>query len=161
SVRIFNDEVASDPKALLQALEAERVTVVETVPSMLRAMLAETEGIAAPLRWMVVTGEALGPEICRTWKRSAGDRIRLLNAYGPTECSDDVTHYEIKQAPEDDVVRMPIGHALDNTQLYIVDREMGLAPVGVNGELLAGGVGVGRGYLNDPERTAVSFVPDP
>ena len=160
-VRIFNDEIASDPKGLLQALEAEAVTVAETVPSMLRAMLAETQSFASSLRWMVVTGEALAPEICRTWKRSVGDRIRLLNAYGPTECSDDVTHYEVKRAPEDHVARMPIGHALDNTHLYIVDREMGLVPAGVSGELFVGGAGVGRGYLNDAERTARSFVPDP
>jgi amino acid adenylation domain-containing protein len=171
-VRIFDDEVAIDPDALLSALERECVTVAETVPSMLRAML---EGIEAStgtgaqargetlsaLRWMVVTGDALGPELCRDWKRLAGDRIRLLNAYGPTECSDDVTHYEVRQSPAEHVVRMPIGRALANTRLYILDGEMGLAPLGVSGELYVGGDGVGRGYLNDARRTCVSFVPDP
>ncbi len=165
-VRIFADEVATAPKALLRALQTETVTVAETVPSMLRAMLEEIPELAngdllPALRWLVVTGEALGPEICRDWKQFVGDRIRLLNAYGPTECSDDVTHYEVKQTPGNHVVRMPIGRALSNTQLYLVDREMGLVPAGISGELYAGGVGVGRGYLYDARRTAESFVPDP
>jgi amino acid adenylation domain-containing protein len=166
-VRIFSDEVAADPRGLLDALETEAVSVAETVPSMLRAMLSQIHATAsvqdslAALRWMVVTGEALGPEICRVWKESVGDRIRLLNAYGPTECSDDVTHYEVKQTPGEHVVRMPIGRALSNTQLYIVDRQMGLVPTGASGELCVGGVGVGRGYMYDAERTAEHFVPDP
>jgi amino acid adenylation domain-containing protein len=189
-VRIFDDEVAVDPVGLLSALELEGVTIAETVPSMLHALLDEIEknsparteasarigsGAAptgetsgetsgetlAALRWMVVTGEALGPELCRDWKRLMGDRIRLLNAYGPTECSDDVTHYEVRESPAEHVVRMPIGRALGNTRLYILDREMGLAPVGVSGELYVGGAGVGRGYLYNARRTCESFVPDP
>ena len=163
-VRIFEDEVVADPKALLHALEQEAITIAETVPSLLRAILAEMQssgGTSMPLRtlrWMVATGEALPPEICDSWKQSVGDSVRLLNAYGPTECSDDVTHYEVKEALN---VRVPIGHALSNTKLYIVDREMGLVPVGVSGELYVGGAGVGRGYLYDAVRTASSFVPDP
>jgi acyl carrier protein len=90
-----------------------------------------------------------------------GDSVRLLNAYGPTECSDDVTHYEVKATLQEPAVRTPIGRALSNTKLYIVDRELGLVPVGVSGELCVGGAGVGRGYLYDAGRTANSFVPDP
>ncbi|HKV35211.1 MAG TPA: amino acid adenylation domain-containing protein [Pyrinomonadaceae bacterium] len=161
-VRIYNDEVVADPRALLQALETDAVSVVETVPSLLRALLAETRetGALPTLRWMLATGEALTPDVCRAWKQFAGDRIRLLNAYGPTECSDDVTHYEVRSAPDEQVVRMPIGRALANTQLYIVDREMQPVPVGVSGELCVGGDGVGRGYLHDTRRSAESFVPN-
>ncbi|HKR15459.1 MAG TPA: amino acid adenylation domain-containing protein [Pyrinomonadaceae bacterium] len=164
-VRIYNDETVADPQALLQALETDDVSIVETVPSLLRAMLAEmpetANSTALPsLRWMLATGEALAPEICRAWKQSVGDRIRLLNAYGPTECSDDVTHYEVKTSPADHVARLPIGCALANTRLYIVDRELQPVPVGVSGELLVGGAGVGRGYLYDTRRSAESFIPD-
>jgi amino acid adenylation domain-containing protein len=162
-VRVFDDEVVADPKALLHALEKESITVVETVPSLLRATLAEMQAsLGTPLRalrWMVATGEALAPEICEAWQHEVGESVRLLNAYGPTECSDDVTHYEVKRTVP--VVRVPIGRALSNTKLYICDRELGLVPVGVNGELCVGGAGVGRGYLYDAARTATSFVPDP
>ncbi len=161
-VRIFSDEVVADPKAFLHALESEKVSIVETVPSLLRAMLTEMRETSLPgLRWMLATGEALSPETCRVWKHCVGNRVRLLNAYGPTECSDDVTHYEVKSEPAEQVVRMPIGRALANTQLYTLDREMELVPVEVNGELFVGGTGVGRGYLYDARRTAESFVPDP
>ena len=163
-VRVFNDEVVADPKALLQALETEGITIAETVPSMLHALLEEAGNAATrlrALRWMVATGEALPPEICRVWQQAFGSRVRLLNAYGPTECSDDVTHYEVIDAPAEHATRVPIGHALNNTQLYILDRELGLVPAGVSGELFVGGAGVGRGYLNDARRTSESFVPDP
>jgi amino acid adenylation domain-containing protein len=161
-VRIYEDEVVADPRALLQTLEKDAVTVVETVPSLLRAMLLEAGDVPlSSLRWMLATGEALAPATCRAWKEGFGDRVRLLNAYGPTECSDDVTHYEVTSTPEDRLLRMPIGRALANTQLYILDRELQPVPVGVNGELCVGGVGVGRGYLYDTGRTAQSFIPNP
>lgn len=110
------------------------------------------------LKWLLLTGEALPPELCRRWvKRHEG--VRLLNAYGPTECSDDVTHYEITELPSE-LVRMPIGRAVNNMRVYVVDKHLQLTPVGVFGELLVGGVGVGRGYLNDGARTAEVFIPD-
>ena len=82
-VRIYHDEVVGDPTALLQVLEADSVTVAgETVPSILRAMLAEMAVEALPaLRWMLATGEALPPETCRAWKQSVGDHIRCQRVW--------------------------------------------------------------------------------
>src|SRR5258706_4773885 len=84
----------------------------------------------------------------------------MLNAYGPTECSDDVTHHAVRRASEADVLRMSIGRPVANMQTYILDERMEFVPLGVAGELYIGGIGVGRGYLNDAERTAASFVSD-
>jgi acyl carrier protein len=86
--------------------------------------------------------------------------VRLLNAYGPTECSDDVTHHEIREEPPQEQVWMPIGLGVRNTRLYVVDKQLELVPEGVLGELLVGGICVGRGYLDDGARTAEAFVPD-
>jgi hypothetical protein len=61
--------------------------------------------------------------------------------------------------PEDAAV-VPIGRPIDNVRLYVVDRHLGLSPLGVPGELCIGGASVGQGYVNDPERTAAAFVPD-
>ncbi|MCA1566202.1 MAG: FkbM family methyltransferase, partial [Acidobacteria bacterium] len=183
-VRIVSDEVAGDPAALLRLLRDERVTVLETVPSLLQQMVdelqasggasaeasAEAEAAQASsagrrlggLRWMVATGEALPPELCRRWSAATTKTgVRLLNAYGPTECSDDVTHYEVREAPGAGVVRVPIGRGVGNTRLYVVDAGMQVVAVGVEGELYVGGAGVGRGYLRDAARTAESYVPDP
>src|SRR6185503_9442831 len=158
-VEIFNDDVAMDGTRLLDAAARRGVTILETVPSLLRVML-ETPARTENLRWLLLTGEALPPQLCRAWFE-LHKNVRLLNAYGPTECSDDVTHYEIAGAPAQEIARMPIGHAVGNMQAYVVDRSQQLAPACVYGELLVGGAGVGRGYLNDPARTAEVFIPDP
>jgi amino acid adenylation domain-containing protein len=165
-VRIVSDEVAHDPLALLALIQRENITILETVPSLLATLVNElataTSGQlpSLSLKWLLVTGEALSPELCRRWLSFYPD-IPLLNAYGPTECSDDVTHHPIARAPGSEVVRMPIGRPLINTQLYVLDQVLRPVPIGVTGELYVGGRGVGRGYLNDAERTAEVFIADP
>lgn len=164
-VQIMPDEVAHDPYRLLHEIEQHSVTIVETVPSLLQALLEEVElaeeqrPALLTLRWLMPTGEALPPELCRRWLRLY-PHVPLLNAYGPTECSDDVTHQPIAEPPPASVSYMPIGRPVGNSQLYVLDRWMGVAPTGAYGELYVGGVGVGRGYLHDPMRTAEVFVPD-
>ena len=165
-VHIFPDMVTHNPAVLLEQIDRQGITIFETVPSLLRAMLEVYEGIGVSkpplkeLRWLIPTGEALPADLCRRWLRLFPD-IPLLNAYGPTECSDDVTHHPIYQPPAETDSSMPIGRALMNTQLYVLNPLLVPVPVRVNGELYVGGVGVGRGYLHDEHRTAQSFIPDP
>ena len=165
-VHIFPPEVAGDPERLFGAVASGGVTILEVVPSLLRIrieQLASARGRlpALPaLRWLILTGEALPPELCRAWF-TLYPTIPLLNAYGPTECSDDVTHHPMASPPGAEEVYTPIGRPIQNTQLYVLDRRMQLVPIGVAGELFVGGDGVGRGYLNDPARTREVFVPDP
>jgi len=162
-VQIFPDEVAHDTSRLADEVERARVSILETVPSLLHALLLEIEGRGdrrpsfSSLRWLIPTGEALAPELCRRWL-DLYPGVALMNAYGPTECSDDVTHASIHAHP--DGMRVPIGSPVANLRIYVLDR-LEPVPVGVAGELMVGGVGVGRGYLADPARTAESFIPDP
>ena len=81
----------------------------------------------------------------------------FYNGYGPTECTIFSTIFRVKEK-EDNI---PIGHPLSNVQLYVADSQMRRLPVGAAGELLIGGAGVGRGYLNNPEKTAQSFIENP
>ncbi|MBV9790978.1 MAG: amino acid adenylation domain-containing protein [Chloroflexi bacterium] len=167
-VVVLRDQVALDPRRLLLELERQAVTVVELVPAMIRAMLHEGEQLAAEqprlarLRWMIPTGDALTAELVRFWFRHY-PAIPLLNTYGSTECSDDQCHWPIHAAPPLDypLPIMPIGRPIGNMQAYCLDARMRPVPVGVIGELYLGGIGVGRGYINDPDRTAGAFVPDP
>ncbi|MFF9089437.1 amino acid adenylation domain-containing protein [Streptomyces sp. NPDC014991] len=157
-------ELAADPSGLFAMVAGERVAVLEVVPSLLRAALDawDIEGDApelADLRWLMVTGEALPADLCRRWHERY-PRVPLMNAYGPTECSDDVTHAVIR-AGDDLGARVPIGAAVRNTRLYVLSDELQPVPVGVPGELYVGGAGVGRGYLHDPARTAGTFLADP
>ncbi|MFB4300944.1 amino acid adenylation domain-containing protein [Actinomadura sp. NTSP31] len=165
-VRVVDAAAALDPESLFGLAASDRVTVLEVVPSLLRAALDTWDtGAPAPalpdLRWLVVTGEALPPELCARWSaRFPG--VPMVNAYGPTECSDDVTHAVI--TAEDGTsaeARVPIGRAVRNTRLHVLDEWLQPVPAGVPGELHVGGAGVGRGYLDRPDLTAASFVPDP
>uniref|UniRef100_UPI003FD180E2 condensation domain-containing protein n=1 Tax=Pseudomonas indica TaxID=137658 RepID=UPI003FD180E2 len=112
------------------------------------------------LRWLLPTGEALPPALARDWRRRFPG-TPLMNAYGPAECSDDVAFHAIHDAPQDDCAHMPIGRPTANNQLFILDDALRPLPIGVPGELCVGGVGVGRGYLNDAERTRAAFVEHP
>ncbi len=161
-VEIFPDDISRDPERLLDEIDARGVTIFETVPSMIRALLdAPASGRRlADLRWLLPCGEAFAPELCRLFMERF-PHVRLLNAYGPAECSDDVSYYSIASPPEGDDLSVPIGSPVDNTRLYIVDRWLEPVPVGVAGEICVAGIQVGRGYLNRPDLTATSFVPDP
>ncbi|MGV9268855.1 amino acid adenylation domain-containing protein [Kitasatospora sp. NPDC003701] len=165
SVSVIGSEAAADPAALFDRVVRDGVTVLEVVPSVLRAALDVWDaGTPAPdlpaLRRLVVTGETLPPELCVRWF-SRFPQVPMVNAYGPTECSDDITHAILTEAGEAEGIRVPIGRAVRNTTLYVLDEAGELVPVGVPGELYAGGVGVSRGYIGRPGLTAERFVPDP
>ena len=165
-VQIFPDEVTHDPVALLAQVEQQSISILEIVPSMLRALIDFLESTGSPrptlaaLRWLISTGDVLPAELCRRWL-SLYPHIPLLNAFGPTECSDDVAHHLIDVFPAQAASSMPIGRAIGNTRLYVFDDGMKPVPIGVSGELYVGGAGVGRGYLTEAARTAEAFVPDP
>ncbi|GAB3898066.1 hypothetical protein GCM10029964_081930 [Kibdelosporangium lantanae] len=161
-----DEDTALDATALFAFAATNRATVLEVVPSSLRfALDAWAAGEARPpalpdLRVLVVTGEALPPDLCAAWL-AWYPAIRMINAYGPTECSDDVTHAVITPDDLPAGARAPIGRAIRNTRLYVLDRHLRPVPVGVPGELYVGGAGVGYGYWLDPVRTATTFVADP
>ncbi|HZF08057.1 MAG TPA: amino acid adenylation domain-containing protein, partial [Thermoanaerobaculia bacterium] len=158
-VQVFGDDLMRDPERLAAALADGQVTVLEIVPSLLSTLLDTEPRVAPGLRWLIATGEALPPELAARW-RSTRPEVSLLNAYGPAECSDDVSLYRLEETSGFATV-VPIGRPLDNAGLYVVDRELRLAAVGAVGELSVGGPVVGRGYLGDSARTAEVFVPDP
>jgi len=136
--------------SLIQLLRDFAVTTVALLPSVL-AVLPANELPA--LRTVIAAGEACSGDLVAKW--SSGRRF--FNGYGPTECTVCTTMIECtdsKEAP-------PIGRPLPNTQVYILDAQKQLVPIGVPGELYIGGVGVTRGYLNRPELTADRFILNP
>ncbi len=166
-VHIFKDEIAHHPRRLLEEAARVNISVLQLVPSMLRAIIQDMEppGEARPalpaLRWMVPTGDALPTELCRKWL-TLYPSIPLLNTYGSTECSDDQCHYPLYKVPPDyGLPIMSIGRPIGNMRVYVLDCLGAPVPIGVMGELYVGGIGVGPGYLNDPARTAEVFLPDP
>ena len=135
---------------LIQLLRNFAIATVVLPPSVL-AVLPANELPA--VRTIIVAGEACSRDLVAKW--SSGHRF--FNGYGPTECTVCTTIVECtdsKEAP-------PIGRPIANTQVYILDAQKQLVPIGVPGELYIGGVGVTRGYLNRPELTAERFIPNP
>ncbi|HXP70341.1 MAG TPA: amino acid adenylation domain-containing protein, partial [Candidatus Dormibacteraeota bacterium] len=163
-VEIIGRRFAQDGSLLLERLRASTVTVVELVPTMLTILLEEAaeEGGWPLCRHTLSTGEALPSELYLRW-RTLHATGQLWNAYGPTECSDDVTHYHLSDSDADEQAGgfAPIGRPILNTQLYVLDDGMEPVPVGVAGELYVAGAGLARGYLKLPGLTAERFVANP
>ncbi|AKJ29466.1 non-ribosomal peptide synthetase [Caldimonas brevitalea] len=162
SVHIVPDSCTRDGAALLRHVNAEGLTVLESVPSLMRGMLDDPSSPAQlpTLRCLLPTGEALPPEVARQWFRHYPG-VPLINAYGPAECADDVALWRLDGPPDTSLAHLPIGTPTGNLRLHVVNDALQLQPPGVIGELAIAGAGVGRGYLGAPALTAERFVPDP
>ncbi|MGS7250674.1 non-ribosomal peptide synthetase [Pseudomonas anuradhapurensis] len=158
-VEIVPNAIAHDPQALLAHVRATGISVLESVPSLIQGMLASDHQALDSLRWMLPTGEAMPPELAAQWLQRY-PQIGLVNAYGPAECSDDVAFFRVDAASTHGSY-LPIGRPTDNNRLYLFDQELALVPLGAVGELCVAGTGVGRGYVGDPVRTALAFIPHP
>ncbi|MBD8258505.1 non-ribosomal peptide synthetase [Pseudomonas fluorescens] len=158
-VDIVPNTIAHDPQGLLAHVQAQGITVLESVPSLIQGMLAQERIRLDGLRWMLPTGEAMPPELAHQWLLRY-PQIGLVNAYGPAECSDDVAFFRVDLASTRGTY-LPIGTPTDNNRLYLLDGALELVPQGAVGELCVAGTGVGRGYVSDPLRTAQVFVPNP
>lgn len=150
---------ARDTGYLTRLLRLECVTAVGFVPSLLDIVLEEEPGLAAcpDLRYVFVGGEAVTTSLCR--RVFATTKAELHNFYGPTEVTVDATSWHITPGDLDDSV--PIGTALPNVTLHVLDETGCPVPPGVPGELYVGGVGVARGYRGRPELTGQFFPADP
>ena len=158
-VEIVPDLIAHDPAALLRHVRETGITVLESVPSLIQGLLAEAPGTLGRLRWLLPTGEAMPPALARAWLHQYPD-VPLVNAYGPAECADDVALFQVDAAASEGSY-LPIGSATDNNRLFVLDDELQPVPALADAELFIAGIGVGRGYLGDPARTAASFLPHP
>jgi amino acid adenylation domain-containing protein len=148
-----------DPAYLSALIAAERITTLHFVPSMLQVFLAQPElGSCASLQRVILSGEALPEDLRRRFSERL-PAVDLHNLYGPTEASVDVTFWPCPR--ENGLGTVPIGRPIANTQIYLLDRDGGPAPLGTPGELAIGGVSLARGYLDRPDLTAERFVPDP
>ncbi|HEY6138560.1 MAG TPA: amino acid adenylation domain-containing protein [Thermoanaerobaculia bacterium] len=146
-----------DAAYLTQTIHDENVTVLQCVPTLLRMLLDEPSfSRCTSLRRVFCGGEALTGDV--TTRFHAALRADLVNLYGPTEATIDATYWTCTRG--DAATHMPIGRPVANTQVYVVDGELRPRPIGVAGELLIGGTGLGLGYLHNDELTREKFVPN-
>ncbi|WP_454195038.1 amino acid adenylation domain-containing protein [Nocardia sp. Marseille-Q1738] len=146
-----------DPAYLARVITEQRVTTVHFVPPMLGVFLADPRAAdCITLRNVFTSGEALPAVAARRAREVIGARVH--NLYGPTEAAADVTCHEVT---EDDVVSVPIGAPVSNTQVYVLDSRLHPVPVGVAGELYLAGAQLARGFVARPDLTADRFVANP
>ncbi|WP_278194088.1 non-ribosomal peptide synthetase [Streptomyces sp. AN091965] len=153
------DGLEAEPEELAALFDRHRVTVMHSVPSLLREFISEGGAAAlASLRHLLIAGERLPGDLIRQVLDLTGARI--FNQYGPTETCIDVLTHEI--APGDEALdAMPIGRPLDGVHAVVADEAGAPVPAGTAGELLIGGTSVAWGYAGAAAATAERFVPDP
>ena len=141
------------------AIRQHRVTTLWLTAGLFHLMVDERLDDLKPLRQLLAGGDVLSPSHVAK-ARSALTDCRIVNGYGPTENTTFTCCYTVTDDSEL-MKGVPIGRPIANTRVYILDENLQPVPVGVAGELYAGGDGVACGYLNKPELTAERFIPDP
>jgi len=163
---IVDTETVCNPEQLFKVIQDEKITIVELVPVVLRGLLDYISRLSTHerwlpnLKWMMVTGESASVELVNQWLRLYPS-IPVVNAYGPTEAADDITQFIVEKSLPENQRTVPIGKPLANLNIYILNGEMQLVPIGVPGEICVSGFGVGLGYWKNEEKTKLSFVPNP
>src|SRR3954451_11002481 len=158
---IVEQEVVLDVQRYVDKIVDGGVAVLQVVPSYLEVVLSYLERHPRgfpDLRCVSVTGEALTMELTRRWF-AVEPEIKLVNAYGLTETSDDTNHEVMDRVPDRE--RVPLGSPVNNVHVYVVDEHLSPVPLGAPGEIVFSGICVGRGYVNDPDRTRLAFMTDP
>ncbi|WP_066363200.1 non-ribosomal peptide synthetase [Herbidospora mongoliensis] len=141
----------------LTTSEGARVTLLDLPTSFWHALVEEIDEIAWPpnLRLVILGGDPVAASAVKRWRSRFGDRVRLVNTYGPTEATVIATVGDLGEG------KPSIGRPIAGTTVSILDAGQREVPQGIPGELAIGGAGIARGYLNHPRLSAERFVPDP
>ncbi|MDQ1024654.1 amino acid adenylation domain-containing protein [Streptomyces umbrinus] len=155
---VLRDSDKWTPARIVREIHDNGITVADLTPSLWQQIiphLAADPGLGSAFRLMVLGGEQISEDLLGEWFKHTV--IPIHNTYGPTETTITSTSHLITQGAPAALIGRPIA----NTEVYVMDEYGQLAPIGVPGELWIGGVGLARGYLNQPELTREKFVPHP
>ncbi|WLI79036.1 amino acid adenylation domain-containing protein [Kosakonia sp. H02] len=147
-----------DIDALAQVIIHEKVTALWLTAGLFRLMAEEHASALKDVRLLVAGGDVLPVAAIRSVMEQCPTLV-MMNGYGPTETTTFATSYLMPRIPTD--VSVPIGAPVDNMQVYVLDSYLNPVPVGVPGELYIAGLGLARGYQNQPVLTAAHFVANP
>ena len=147
------DGLMENPPELFHYISAQQITFLDFPTAYWHELVNLIDRIPVPdsVKTVVIGGEKASVEHFKRWKEKTKN-IKLINSYGPTECTVIATTSEDLSC---------IGRPLPNCRIYIVDKLLRPVPIGCSGELMIGGKGVGQGYLNRPELTAEKFIENP
>ncbi len=161
TLHLLLPDTYADPQEFADYLIQKHITNAYIPPALLTGVVGRLEESQDPiaLKRILVGVEPIKQSTLQRF-RDLSPHLRILNGYGPTEATVCATLYPFDSAAEAER-RTPIGVSVPGYDTHVVSNELELVPLGVTGELIIGGPGVARGYLNDPEMTRERFVPQP
>ncbi|MCP4660532.1 MAG: amino acid adenylation domain-containing protein, partial [bacterium] len=156
-------QVALSAPELGRRLREQRITALFVTTALFNQLAREAPEVFSTVRHVLFGGEAVDPGPVRELLAGKPPQGRfpgrLLHVYGPTESTTFTTWHRVREVPPE-AHTIPIGRAVANTRIHVLEPSGLPAPVGIAGELVIGGEGLARGYLGRPQLTAEKFVPD-
>ena len=162
TLHVISQDRVTDVNAMAEYRSRHAIDCLKIVPSHLAALLsdAQPERIL-PRKMLILGGEAANVEWVRDIQRQA-PHMTIVNHYGPTEATIGVLTYRVGSVGDDiELLRLPLGRPLANTEIYVLDRNLNSVPVGVPGELHIGGDNLTRGYLQSARADGREIHPQP
>jgi amino acid adenylation domain-containing protein len=155
---VASRETVVDGNLLSKRIKESKITIMQATPSSWQ-MLLESDWEGDSKFKALCGGEALSKGLAEKLLKKCGS---LWNMYGPTETTIWSSIYEVKKERNEvnNEVLVSIGKPINNTQFYVLDKNLQMVPYGVIGELYIGGEGISKGYYNRVEMTAEKFIPD-
>lgn len=153
---IANQNQQTIPRLLANLIENENIEIIQTTPSRMKLLIDNiiNKDCISNLKYVILAGEQFPITLANRLRKIKG--ITLYNGYGPSETTVFSTLTDVTNVQD-----MTIGKPLDNTQIYIVNKNLNLCPIGISGEICISGDGVGHGYINKPDLTEKSFISNP
>jgi len=159
---IISNATVLDPQLFIESLVQHKVSRIILVPSLLRLLLDNYNHLVKKLthlKFWITSGEVLSIKLVQSF-RELMPFAKLINLYGSSEVSANATYYDTSLLSEQAHI-VPIGRPIDNTQRYVLNRDLQPTPIGVIGELYLSGDGLAKGYLHRPELTQERFIDNP
>lgn len=157
---LLDKDIVLSANDFKRSIDHHKVTTLFLTTALFNQIAISDDEAFGKLNTLIVGGESENPDIMRNILHSSHCPKQFLHAYGPTECTIFTTLYPVKHV-ENHIRSIPIGKPLNHVEIYIFDREFNLVPIGVPGELYIGGIGVAKGYVNNPELTSKKFISHP
>jgi amino acid adenylation domain-containing protein len=142
-------EDRQDLSLFLETLTMENISILSTSPLILKLLHEYT--LPSSLRLLISGGDILRPAYIKEFVQQ---EIPVYNTYGPTESTVCASYYRVRG--NEDII--PVGKPITNREIYILDNHLQLQPLGVEGEICLGGVGLASGYINSTELTKEKFI---
>ena len=157
---IYREEDDNDQEHVLYRIWKDKLaTIVKLTPSHL-ALINDLDNSDSTIKTLIVGGEELKTTLAISTYESFKDKVDIFNEYGPTEATIGCIVHKF-DVVIDTNASVPVGRAIDNMQVYILDQDLKLLPLGCIGEIYISGRGVARGYAASPEMTRERFISNP